>query len=169
MLLPGPDWFSSRYRTAFFQSAHWWCTQTVCRPVHLLTKSEIRRKNTFTRHAVVAVLFDQFCSATTAHIKCTHSTSLVLWSTVRMTLFGLRADGDPDRPRSLEISWLNKLSSVSDTVDGCGRETAETWEPGCKLEIWWFLAATDVQTSKRSPVSKDWGRLKKKKLPHPYN
>ena len=39
-LLPEPDWFSSRCRTDFFQLGHWWCTQTVCRPVHLLTKSE---------------------------------------------------------------------------------------------------------------------------------
>jgi len=51
-----------------------------------------------------------------------------------MTLFGFRVDGYPDRPRSPEVSRLKRLSSVSGAVVGCGRETAETWEPGGKLE-----------------------------------
>lgn len=57
------------------------------------------------------------------HICCT---SLVLWLTVRMALFGFRAAGGSDRLKSPENSWLNRLSSISDAVDRRGRQSADT-------------------------------------------
>lgn len=46
-----------------------------------------------------------------------HSTSLVVWLTVRTALFGLRVAGGNGRLKSPENSWLYKLSSISDAVD----------------------------------------------------
>ncbi len=151
VLFPGPDWLSSRYQTSFFQWAHRWCTQTVCRPARLLIKSETWWQNSLRLSSCRSTVH---CST-----QYTHSTSLVLGSTVRVTLFGLRVDGVPDRPKSPEISWLNKPSSFSESVDRCGREAAETWESGCKLEIWQFLAATELQTSRCSPVCTRWEQI----------
>ena len=96
---------------------------------------KMKIKNTFTGYSLVSVQFDQFYSAVTAHIKWMHSTSLVSCATVRTALFGLRTDGDPGRQKFPEVSWLNRLSSVSDIVDGCGRVSTEMWEQGCKPEI----------------------------------
>lgn len=102
------------------------------------------------------MLLLEYCKSSSSQLA--HNTSLVLWSTVKMALLGLKADGDPGRLKSPENSWLNKLSSNSGTVERCGREAAETWEQGCKLEIWQFLAATEVQPSKRSSASKKMGK-----------
>lgn len=69
-----------------------------------------------------------------------------------MTLFGLKAEGYPGRPKSPDINWLKSISSLSDIVDKCGKEPA--WEEGSKLHIWRFFVATEDPMSKWSPVGK---------------